>query len=93
MESLSLARGRPGGPAEAGKQSIFIHDNTFIPNDLFTSADSRRGVTSTVCVERNTFKLVADPVPTEGHTPFRSLGGDFEASIKAGKNKFEGMGP
>ncbi len=85
--------GMDRGAARDGKYSIHIHDNTFISNDLFVSTGSRRGVTNTVRVERNTFKLVDDPAPTGGHTPFRNLGGDFEAAIKSGKNTFEGMQP
>jgi len=81
------------GPADEGKYSIYIHDNTFISNDLFASSGSRRGVTNTVRMERNTFKLADDPAPTQGHTPFRNLGGDLEAKVKAGNNKFEGMQP
>ena len=85
--------GMTSGPAEGGKYSIYIHDNTFISNDLFASSGSRRGVTNTVRIERNTFKLADDPAPTQGHTPFRGLGGALEAKIKAGNNKFEGMQP
>lgn len=85
--------GMDRGPAEEGKYSIYIHDNRFISNDLFMSTGSSRGVTNTVRVERNTFKLAGDPAPTEGHTPFRNLGGHFEAKIKSGKNKYEGMQP
>ena len=79
------------GPSAPGKYSITIHDNTFISNDLFVSAG--RPVTSTVRIERNTFKLADDPAPTEGHTPFRRIGDELEGKINAGANTFEGMQP
>ncbi|MCP3973904.1 MAG: hypothetical protein GY720_05365, partial [bacterium] len=85
--------GMDRGPAEEGKYSIYIHGNTFISNDLFMSTGSRQGVTNTVRVEGNTFRLADEPAPTEGHTPFRNLGGEFEAKVKSGNNEFEGMRP
>ncbi|HUU44085.1 MAG TPA: hypothetical protein VMX57_09910, partial [Planctomycetota bacterium] len=85
--------GMTRGPADAGKYSIFIHDNSFISNDLFASTGSRQGVTNTVRVEKNTFKLADDPPPTKTHAPFRLLGDELDAKIKAGGNTFEGMEP
>ncbi|GAH71646.1 unnamed protein product, partial [marine sediment metagenome] len=69
----------------------YIHDNEFVGNDLFASAG--RPVTNTVRIEKNTFKLASDPAPTEGHAPFRRIGGALEGRIKAGGNTFEGMAP
>jgi hypothetical protein len=83
--------GMDRGPAERGKYSIYLHDNTFVSNDLFVT--SYRRVTNTVRMERNTFKLQRDPTPTVGHTPFRAIGKPFEEIIKAGDNTFEGMQP
>ena len=85
--------GMTHGPADEGKYAITIHDNTFISNDLFASTGSRRGVTSTVRIERNKFILAKDPKPTATHAPFRRLGKQLEEKIKAGNNTFEGMQP
>ena len=85
--------GMERGPAAEGRYSIYIHDNTFLSNDLFASSGSRRGVTNTVRIERNTFKLADDPAPTEAHTALRNLGEELERRIQAGGNTFEGMRP
>jgi len=83
--------GMQKGPAEEGKYSIYIHDNTFLSNDLFVS--SSRPVDMTVRIEKNTFTLATEPEPTQGHAAFRRLGDALEAAIKEGGNVFQGMQP
>lgn len=79
--------GMDKGPAEAGKYSIYIHDNQFVSNDLFIS--SYRPPNMSIRIENNRFVLGTQPPPTEGHTPFRGLGAELEKAVKAGGNIFE----
>lgn len=79
------------GKADAGKYSLYAHDNTFISNDIFVSAGT--AVNMTVRIENNTFQLATTPAPTQEHTPFRNIGQELENAIKAGNNTFVGMTP
>lgn len=77
------------GAASSGNYSVYVHDNTFISNDLFVSASTE--VDMTVRIENNTFTLAADPPPTDGHTRYRKLGSALESAIESGSNTFNGM--
>ena len=79
------------GAADAGKYSVYIHDNELISNDLFVSATA--AVNMTVRVEKNSFTLATTPPPTTTHTPFRNIGTALETVIKQGSNVFVGMAP
>lgn len=85
--------GMTKGPAEEGKYSICLHDNTFISNHLFVSAGWRQEVSMTVRVEDNVFRLAKEPKPAQGHQPFRGIGERLISGIKEGGNTFEGMRP
>ena len=76
------------GPADEGKYSAYIHDNTFVSNDLFVG--STAPVDMTVRFEGNTFRLADSPSPTDGRVDFRRLGEAFETVIAAGGNQYEG---
>ncbi|TFG88755.1 MAG: hypothetical protein E4H17_01860 [Gemmatimonadales bacterium] len=83
--------GMTHGPAAGDGYAIHVHDNRFVSNDLFVA--SQTPVNMTVRIEKNLFTLSTVPPPVEGHTPFRRLGADLEASIQAGGNTFHGMKP
>jgi len=83
--------GMQHGPAERGKYSIYVHDNQFISNHLCVA--SYRPVNMTVRIEKNTFTLAGDPAPADGYQPFRRIGPELEAQIKAGQNVFKSMQP
>jgi len=69
------------GVAPAGKYSAYIHDNEFVTNHLYVSAD--RPVTQTVRVEKNTFVLAGDPPAVAADSRFRRLG-ELEKAIRTG---------
>ena len=73
--------GMQKGPAEPGNYSAWIHDNRFLTNDLF--AGSYEPVNMTIRIEKNSFKLAAEPPPTEGRKPFWRLGPALEEAIRA----------
>jgi len=78
------------GPALAGTYSAYIHNNTFVTNHLYASAD--RPVTQTVRVEKNTFTLVNDPPTVAARTRFRKIGA-LEATIRENNVLRTGVGP
>jgi len=75
------------GSSQNGAYSSFIHDNQFISNDLFVSADQL--VNMTIRLERNRFSLPAAPLPTKGRMAFRNLGAALENRIGNEANVFE----
>jgi len=82
--------GMTHGPAEAGKYSIYIHDNKFISNDLFVSNNGNPNMT--IRIEKNAFVLGDNP--TEGHTVFsRRMPEAVRQAVKKGGNTFKGMKP
>ncbi len=74
------------GPAPQGLYSTYVHDNTFISNDLFLN--SYTDVNMTVRVENNTFNLEGAPHIIERASRFRAIGTALEASVLAGGNQF-----
>jgi hypothetical protein len=76
-------------PADPGKHAVLVRDNQFISNDVFIAAT--REVNMTLRIENNTFRLAADPPPTEGHGRFRNIGPALQKAIECGGNAFNGM--
>lgn len=74
------------GPAPQGQYSIYVHDNTFISNDLFLNSST--DVDMTVRVENNTFNLAGAPHTIERASRLRAIGTALEASVLAGNNQF-----
>lgn len=75
------------GQSQTGAYSIFIHDNQFISNDLFASAD--QPVNMTIRIKRNRFTLSATPLPTKGRMAFRKIGTSLENLLGSEENVFE----
>jgi hypothetical protein len=78
--------GMDKGAASQGKHSIYIHDNTFISNDLFMN-NNYGDVNMTIRVENNSFELVGAPHVIERSSRFRALGSALEATVNAGDNR------
>ena len=76
-----------GPAADSGKYSVYVHDNSFMTNDLFLNSYSE--VNMSVRIENNTFTLVGKPLVTERESRLRNLGAGLEQSIKLGGNKFD----
>ena len=77
------------GPAESGKHSVYVHDNSFVSNDLFVAAT--QDVNMTLRIEKNTFLLSPDLPPTDGHARYRNIGPALREAIERGDNDFRGM--
>ena len=74
------------GSATPGMYSIFVHDNTFISNDLFLNSSSE--VNMTVRIENNNFKLTGAPHVTSRESRFRAVGTPLETLVNQGNNQF-----
>ena len=79
--------GMDKGQAQKDMYSVYIHDNHFISNDLFTSAG--KPVNMTVLIKNNKFMLSEEPPVTEERRDFRNIGDSVEEEIKTGGNVFE----
>ncbi len=75
------------GPAEQGKYSVHIHDNTFESNDLFINSYTE--IDMDVRIENNTFKLLNAPLVTGRENRIRAVGDTYESKVRQAGNSFD----
>jgi len=74
------------GPAEPGNYAAYIHDNTFMSNDLFLNGAPE--VNMDVRIENNTFILLDEPHTVERESRLRGVGDRLIGHVMESGNTF-----